>query len=114
MIFAAETEERSLHVFRDADTAASYCEAMAVGASLWMFWDDDGAPLQPEFDIPNKHGVFTSTNGVYHLVPMTEEGHARLADSLDEIVQVIGEPPFTTVLAVREYLNRHTTEPAIT
>ena len=109
MIFAAETEERCLHVFRDAETAASYCEARAVGASLWMFWDDSGSPLQAEFDIPNTHGVFTSKNGVYHLTPMVGEQHAVLADSLGEIVQVIGEPPFTTVLAVKQYLDRQQT-----
>lgn len=112
MIFAAETEERSLHVFSDADTAASYCEARAVGAGLWMFWDDNGTPLQAAFDIPNKHGVFTSRNGVYHLEPAAQAQHANLADSLPEIVQVVGEPPLTTVEAVRDYLERQHVAPA--
>jgi hypothetical protein len=72
MIFAAETEERSLHVFPDAETAASYCEGLAVEAAIWLFWDDKGAPLAPEFTVPNKRGLLTSKNGVYHLVPSSD------------------------------------------
>ena len=65
MIFAAETEERSLHVFPDAETAASYCDGLAVEATLWLFWDDDGAPMEPQFTIPNQRGVFLGKNGTY-------------------------------------------------
>jgi hypothetical protein len=106
MIFAAETEERSLHVFPDADTAASYCEGMAVEATLWMFWDDDGEPLEPRFTVPNKRGIFTATNGLYHLVPVVRDQHALLHEVLEQIHQVVGEFPFTSVRAVQDYLNR--------
>lgn len=106
MIFAAETEERSLHVFPDADTAASYCEGLAVEATLWVFWDDKGAPLSPEFTIPNKRGLFTAKNGLYHLVPMAGSDHATLHDALEQIRHVVGEAPFTSVGAVQDYLNR--------
>jgi hypothetical protein len=106
MIFAAETEERSLHVFPDADTAASYCDGLAAEAAIWLFWDDNGAPLVPEFTIPNKRGLFTATNGLYHLVPVASGQHAFLQEALEQIRQVIGEFPFTTVQAVQEYLNR--------
>lgn len=106
MIFAAETEERSLHVFPDADTAASYCEGLAVEATIWLFWDDNGAPLEPQFTIPNKRGLFTATNGLYHLVPAAGGQHAFLHEALEQIRQVIGEFPFTSVSAVQDYLNR--------
>lgn len=105
MIFAAETEERSLHVFPDAETAASYCEGLAVEATIWLFWDDQGAPLEPEFTIPNKRGLLTNKNGVYHLVPMAGGQRGYLVDALEHIRQVIGEFPFTSVKAVREYLD---------
>lgn len=105
MIFAAETEERVLHVFHDALTAASYCEGPHVEAALWVFWDDGGAPLQPHFTVPNKRGLFTCKSGCYHLVPATGHQRPPLVDSLAHIRHVIGEFPFTTVGAVRDYLS---------
>ncbi len=107
MIFAAETEECSLHVFPDADTAACYCEGQAVEAALWLFWDDDGSPLAPEFTVPNKRGLFTAKNGVYHLVPMQGGQLTFLQESLKNIRQVVGVFPLTTVRAVQDYLNGH-------
>ena len=104
MIFAADTDDRSLHVFPDAFTAASYCEGSAVEATVWLFWDERGHALQPEFDIPNKRGLFTTKNGVYHLVPVTGANYAPLREVLEGIRQVIGE--FTSVKAVQDYLNR--------
>lgn len=107
MIFAAETEERALHVFHDADTAASYCEGLAVAATIWMFWDDGGAPLEACFTIPNKRGLFTAQNGLYHLVPAAAGAHgSSLHEALEQIRHVVGEYPFTTVQAVQDYLNR--------
>ena len=106
MIFAAETEERSLHVFPDAETAASYCEGPAVEAAIWLFWDDAGKPLEPHFTVPNKRGLFTNKSGLYHLVPALEQPNSFLVDALDQIRQVIGEFPFTNVRAVREHLDR--------
>lgn len=106
MIFAAETEERSLHVFPDAETAASYCEGLAVEATIWLFWDDQGAPLMPEFSIPNKRGLLTNKNGVYHLVPMSGGQRGYLSEALEHIRHVIGEFPFNSVRAVQDYLNR--------
>ncbi|MES2018851.1 MAG: hypothetical protein V4484_20360 [Pseudomonadota bacterium] len=106
MIFAAETEERSLHVFPDAETAASYCEGLAVEATLWRFWDDNGAPLEPRFTVPNQRGLFTGTNGQYHLVPVACDEQAFLHEELEQIRQVIGECPFNSVVAVQDYLNR--------
>lgn len=104
MIFAADTEDRSLHVFPDAFTAASYCEGSAVEATLWLFWDAQGLPLRPEFDIPNKRGLFTTRNGVYHLEPGASGQHVSLREALEGVRQVIGE--FTSVEAVRDYLDR--------
>ncbi len=106
MIFAAETEERNLHVFPDALTAESYCEGMAVEAAVWLFWNDEGAPFRPQFTIPNKRGLLTAENGMYHLVPQTGPEHQALAEALPQIRQVIGEAPFNSVRAVQDYLAR--------
>ncbi len=104
MIFAADTEERSLHVFPDALTAASYCEGSAAEATMWLFWDDGGSPLEPEFDIPNKRGLFTPKNGVYHLVPVKTGNYASLHEALDQVHQVIGE--LDSIKAVQDHLDR--------
>jgi len=106
MIFAAETEERSLHVFPDAETATAYCDGLDVEATLWRFWDDSGAPLEPRFTTPNKRGLFKAQTGVYHLVPVAGGNHEFLWVALQQIRQVIGELPFTDVRAVKEYLVR--------
>ncbi len=104
MIFAADTDDRSLHVFPDALTAASYCEGSAAEATMWLFWDDQGRPLEPEFDIPNKRGLFTTKNGVYHLVPVKTCNYASLREVLAQVRQVIGE--LDSIKAVQDYLNR--------
>lgn len=106
MIFAAETEERSLHVFPDAETAASYCDGLAVEATIWLFWDDDGAPMEPQFTIPNKRGLFTATNGLYHLVRGRGDKQTFLQEALEQIRQVVGEFPYTSVKAVQDHLSR--------
>ncbi len=106
MIFAAETEECSLHVFPDAFTAAAYCEGLDVESTVWVFWDDDGSPLQPQFTIPNKRGLFTAMSGIYHLVPVLGDHRPALGESLGQIRQVIGEWPFNSVRSVRDYLAR--------
>lgn len=106
MIFAAETEERSLHVFPDADTATAYCDGRDVEATLWRFWDDDGSPLEPSFTTPNKRGLFRAQTGVYHLEPVSGGHHEYLWSALQQIRQVIGEQPFKDVRAVQEYLVR--------
>jgi hypothetical protein len=111
MIFAADTEERTLHVFPDSLTAASYCDGL--DAEGMLFWDDRGQPLEPDFDVPNRHGLFTSKSGVYHLVPATSADLAPLADVLDEVRQVVGEIPYNTVEGVQLYLrSRPTGAPA--
>lgn len=106
MIFAAETEECELYVFPDAETAACHCEGLAVEATIWRFWDDAGKPLRPEFTIPNQRGLFTNKNGLYHLVPSESKACGLLQEALEHIRVVVGEAPYTSVGAVRQYLNR--------
>ncbi len=111
MIFAAETDEHSLHVFPDADTAAAYCDALDVENTVWRFWDDDGSPLEPRFTVPNQRRLFTTTLGEYVLVPGTDEQHESLLDVLPHIRMVVGELPFTDVKAVSDHLLRNKRSP---
>ncbi|MEF3081091.1 hypothetical protein V3391_02525 [Luteimonas sp. SMYT11W] len=56
MIFAVETEERSLTVFPTEGDVVAYCEGLDVEVATWLFWAADGSPLEAEFITPNKRG----------------------------------------------------------
>ena len=64
MIFAVETEERTLRAFLNEADAIAACEGLDVEATIWLFWSNDGTPLEPVFTVPNKRGLFTVKNGV--------------------------------------------------
>lgn len=104
MIFAVETEERALTVFRNEDEAVAHCEGLDVDAATWLFWTADGSPLEAEFITPNKRGWFSVQNGTYRLVPALPEHHADLAEALDEILRLEPNPFFQSLLQVREHL----------
>lgn len=104
MIFAVETEERTLVAFPGEKEAVSYCEGLDVEAAVWLFWNDRGEPLEPRFSIPNKRGFFVVTNGTYSLVPASENHHAVLEEALDEVLTFESQPPFNSAEGVRNYL----------
>ncbi len=104
MIFVVETEERTLYVFPAESEAIAYCEGLDVEAAIWLFWDDVGKPLAPEFTIPNKRGIFSAANGKYRLVPAPVDHHADLVEALEHVLRVEGPQPFSTVANVEQYL----------
>jgi len=107
MIFAIETEEQTLHVFENENAAVGYCEGLDVEAAIWLFWNAEGSPLEPEFTVPNKMGLFTVQNGKYHLVKATENHHSSLLEALENVVAVEGLSPLNTVAAIRQCLTHH-------
>jgi hypothetical protein len=104
MIFAAETETLTLYVFDSEASAVAYCEGLDVEAATWLFWNDAGLPLEPEFIVPNVRGLFTIGNGKYRLIPAGENHHAGLSEALGHIKYVESEPPLNTVEAIAHYL----------
>jgi hypothetical protein len=104
MIFAVETEERTLMTFPSEAKAVAYCEGLDVEAAVWLFWDDRGEPLEPKFSVPNKRGLFVVRNGVYSLVPAGPDHQAVLNDALDEVLTFEGPAPFISAEGVRAYL----------
>lgn len=109
MIFAADTETGELRVFPTEEDAVGYCEGLDVEAAIWLFWDEDGNPLAPEFSVPNKRGWFSVENGVYHLVQTSENHHGHLHEALDHIKTVEANKFFNTVDDVRKHLTRRST-----
>jgi hypothetical protein len=104
MIFVASTEEQSLIAFPSEAEAVAYCEGLDVEAGEWLFWDDAGNPLEPLFEVPNKRGLFTATNGTYRLVPAVSMHHAPLAEALSEITHFEGPAPYLSETAVRSHI----------
>ena len=104
VIFAVATEEQTLHVFPGEAEAAAYCEGLDVEAAIWLFWDDAGVPLEPEFIVPNKRGLFSTKNGTYRLVKAAPNHHAGLLEALEHIRYVDGQAPFDSVVAIRRHL----------
>ncbi len=104
MIFVAETEELSLYVFEDETSAIEYCEALDVEAAIWLFWNDKGEALEPEFMTPNKRGFFSVTNGTYRLIPASNNHHAPLLEALDHIVHVESKNQLNSIASIKRHL----------
>lgn len=104
MIFAVETEERTLIAFPSEAAAVAYCEGLDVEAAVWLFWNDRGEPLEPNFSVPNKRGLFTVQNGTYSLTLAQPDHHAHLAEAVDEILNFASAAPFDSADGVRSYL----------
>ena len=104
MIFAVETEERTLMTFLSEAEAVAYCEGLDVEAAVWLFWNDRGDPLEPKFSIPNKRSLFVVRNGVYSLVFAGPDHHAILDEAIDEVLTFEGPAPFNSAEGVRAYI----------
>jgi FkbM family methyltransferase len=104
LIFAAEREELSLHVFPAEAEAVAYCRGLDVESAVWSFWDDSGMPLVPEFIVPNRHGLFSVRNGTYRLVKADPASHGSLLEVLEHIRTVRGLPPLDSVSAIERHL----------
>lgn len=103
MIFAVETEQRSLLVFESEADAIKNCEALDVEAATWLFWNEEGEPLEPHFLKPNKRGLFIVQNGVYELRAASPDHHAALDEALEEVLVFEAPPPFNTPAACRNH-----------
>ena len=102
MIFVLATDEKSLLVFPTAEEAIAHCEGIDVGAGVWLFWNEVGQPLQPEFLTPNRHGRFSVSSGIYRLLPM-QSGNS-LAEVLGDIRSMDPNPFFQTLATVKVHL----------
>jgi hypothetical protein len=59
-MFALATGDGGLLAFPSADDAEAYCEAIEVENGAWLFFADDGSPLEARFRRP--------VNGTYVLL----------------------------------------------
>ena len=59
-MFALATDDGGLMAFPSTDDAEAYCEGIEVENGVWLFFADDGSPLEARFRRP--------TNGTYVLL----------------------------------------------
>ena len=104
MIFVVETEERTLYAFESEAAAVASCEALDVEAAIWLFWANDGTPLEPVFTTPNKRGLLSVKNGTYHLQPTQGVHHAHLSEAVDEVLNFEAMGSLSSPEAVKAHL----------
>ena len=66
MVFALATDHGGLTAFPSAREAEAHCEGLDVGDGVWLFFAEDGSPLEARFERPNRRGLFT-VSGTYTL-----------------------------------------------
>jgi hypothetical protein len=104
MIFAIETEELTLYVFSDEAAAVSYCKGIDVEAAIWAFWDDAGIPLSANFTTFPKRGIFSASNGQYHLVQDSNFFQIPLLEILEDIKNVNSQTSLNSPVAIKQYI----------
>ena len=88
MIFALSTDDRTLSVFATAAEAIGYCEGIDVEDGIWLFFANDGTPLEPRFTQPNRRGRILVRSGTYILEPASAGVH--LCDAIEGVAAVEG------------------------
>jgi hypothetical protein len=104
IVFAAETEERSLYTFASEVEAIAYCEGLDVEAAIWLFWDWAGKPLAPVFSTANKRGLLVAQSGTYRLTAAEPNHHTLLSDVMHEFTAFEGSHPFNSRAGVLAHL----------
>jgi hypothetical protein len=100
--FVLATDDRTLYAFRNRKDAISYCEGIDVEDGVYLFWDEAGAPLEPNFLKPNSRGRFAVASGEYTLVPASVG--TSLEDSKECAVGLADLELFSSIDEVAEFL----------
>jgi hypothetical protein len=88
MVFALDTENGGLLVFPAAAEAAAHCKGIDVKDGFWLFFSDDGSPLEARFERLNHPGDSAPSVGSYTLQrPMSGRW---LQERLSQVVKVDG------------------------
>ena len=67
MIFALATKEGRLLAFASAADATSRCREADAREALWLFYSDDGSPLEARFAPPARQGKSRAASSAYTL-----------------------------------------------
>lgn len=67
MMFALDTDDGALIALASRAEARAHCKAVDVKDGYWLFFDDDGSPLEPRFEQPGPPDDSTLSVGEYTL-----------------------------------------------
>jgi hypothetical protein len=67
MIFALSAKDGRLLAFASAADAASRCREADAREALWLFYSDDGSPLEARFAPPSGRRKSKAASGAYTL-----------------------------------------------
>jgi hypothetical protein len=67
MVFALDTDDGGLLAFETAAEAVGHCKGIDVKDGYWLFFDDDGSPLEARFGHGNQVKDTGLNYGVYIL-----------------------------------------------
>jgi hypothetical protein len=67
MMFALDTDDGALIALASHAEAQAHCKAVDVRDGYWLFFDDDGSPLEPRFEQPGQPEDSTLSVGAYTL-----------------------------------------------
>lgn len=98
LIFALATDEETLMVFDNEESAVAYCEGIDVEEGGWQFWDEEGVSLTAEFLTPNYRSARTVGNGTYRL--LADSRLPSLASVLVLVSRLEPNPYFATLAEV--------------
>ncbi len=67
MVFALDTDDGGLLAFSTTAEAAAHCKGIDVKDGFWLFFDEDGSPLEARFERLNQTEDSALSPGVYVL-----------------------------------------------
>ena len=104
MVFALAKDDHGLMVFATEAEAIAYCEGIDVEEGGWLFFANDGSPLEPHFSRPSHRGTFAVRSSEYSLRLAQSGTHLSLRDRLNEIASVEGMLGVSSVADVERLL----------
>ncbi len=102
MIFAYAVDDRSLMAFATTAEAIAEAESIDVKSGIWLFFDERGQSLSPEFVSQSPLERFIGRSAKYTLVPAKEGLVNDLRDLLPQVSLVEGI--LTSIEEVRKVL----------
>lgn len=109
MYFALASDDLMLHVFASVTALTDYCEGIDVESGGWLFWDENGAALDPRFIEPVERSGNFAGGGTYVLEQAVEA--ERLAVTLHTAKALDSNPYFGSLNEVRKHIGGETSTP---
>jgi hypothetical protein len=88
MIFALAINGGGLLAFPSAAEAAAHCKGREVKHAAWLFYEEDGSPLEARFERLNQPGTAAATSDSYIL--QRAMSGLWLQERLDQVKSVGG------------------------